>query len=370
MENIFKIFLRYIVLPSCLSITTINAQILQDTVSLDLIKKGIDSTYNLQFKYAARVYTRISKMYPEHPVVILFKETITYWENYPLIPSSPVVASFEKNLRECIAVCEKNNNSSYEAEFLLANLCARGLLLAFYADNNLKNELIPLAASTYKYIRKSFNYTSFYSDFFLFTGIYNYYREVYPRVHPAYKPFSLLFPKGDRMRGIKDLQKAGLGSILLKAEASADLSYIYMTYENNYQQGSFFSRNLHELYPANPEFLAEYTRNLLLMKKYNEAENLLSSYTDENNSFYNAQLWIFKGIIQEKKYYNYELARKYYDAGIRGISIFGAYGNEYAAYAYFGLSRLSGIKGDKDNRKIYRKQAIKLADSKTIDFDE
>ena len=48
---------------------------------------------------------------------------------------------------------------------------------------------------------------------------------------------------------------------------------------------------------------------------------------------------------------------------------FGAYGNEYIAYAYFGLSRIFGINGDKENQKAYRKRAMKLADLKKIDFD-
>ncbi len=370
-EYVIKIILRYIVFPTCISIATINAQILQDSVSLDLIKKGIDSTYNLQFSYAGEVYNRISKMYPEHPIVIIFKEIVRYWENYPLLPNSTALALFEKNLRKCIRLCEKNNNSDYDAEYLMANLCARGLLLSFYTDNDLKNEVIPLATSTYKYIMRSFNYTSIYPDFFLFTGLYNYYREIYPKIHPFYKPFSILFPKGDRIRGIKDLQKASRSSILLKAESFSDLSYIYMTYENNYQRGAYFSKNLHDLYPVNPEFKAEYIKNLLLMKRYDEAENLFASYgATENNSFYHAQLSIFNGIILEKKYHNYELAQEYYDKGIRDIAAFGTFGNEYAAYAYFGLSRIAGAKGDIENSKTYHKQATRLADSKNIDFDE
>jgi hypothetical protein len=348
----------------------INAQILHDTASLNLIRKGIDSIYNMQFNYSEEVYRKISRLYPDHPVVIMFKGVMTYWENYPLLPAISAKNSFKEEMLRCIGLCEKNNNPLYEPEYLLANLSARGLLLTFYTDNDLKNEVFPLAKSTYHYIRQSFYYTSVYSDFFFFTGLYNYYREVYPRVHPVYKPLAFLFPNGNRAKGLQEIQTAALSSILLKAESFSYLSYIYISYENDYQKALYFSKYLHDLYPENPEYLADYIINLLLIKNYGEAENLvISSDKNEKNIFYQAQLSIFNGIIQEKKYHDNKLAQQYYNTGIRDIAVFGEFGNEFAAYAYFGLSRLSGASGDKESKKNYRKQALKLADSKKIDFD-
>jgi hypothetical protein len=116
--------------------------------------------------------------------------------------------------------------------------------------------------------------------------------------------------------------------------------------------------------------MTEYIKNLLLVQNYDEAERLImSTGPNDNNGYYQAQILILKGLIQEKKYHNNKLAEQYYNNGIRQISKSGAYGNEFAAYAYFGLSRISGAEGDKERRKNYRKQATKLADSKKIDFD-
>ena len=370
MGKVFRIFATYFTLSLCIGLAAINAQILQDTASLNLVKKGIDSVYNIHFAYAHEALRKISQLYPEHPVVILFKGTITYWENYPLLSNSAAASSFEKDMRHCIALCEKNKNSSYVAEFLLANLCARGLLLTFYADNDQNNEVFPLAASTYPFIKRSFDFTSVYSDFFFFTGLYNYYREVYPKVHPVFRPLIIFFRKGNRVEGLEELQIAAQKSILLKAESFSDLSYINISYENNYKQASYFSKHLHNLYPDNPEYLGEYVKNLLLVKKYDEADSLvISSGTNQEKSFFQAQMSIFKGIIQEKKYHNNKLAQQYYNVGVRDMTSFGSYGNEYIAYAYFGLSRIFGINGDKENQKAYRKRAMKLAYLKKINFD-
>ena len=256
------------------------------------------------------------------------------------------------------------------AEFLLANLCARGLLLTFYTDNDQNNDVFPLAASTYPFLKRSFNFTSVYSDFFFFTGLYNYYREVYPKVHHVFKPLIIFFRKGNRVKGLEELQIAAKKSILLKAESFSDLSYINISYENNYLKASYFSKHLHDLYPDNPEYLAEYVKNLLLVKKYDEADSLLrSSGTNQVISYFQAQMAIFKGIIEEKKYHDYKFAQQYYNVGVRNMTSFGEYGNEYIAYAYFGLSRIFGINGDKENQKAYHKRAMKLSDFKKINFD-
>ncbi len=369
MGNIFRIIARFAVISVMLT-TSAKGQIFKDTASLNMIKRGVDSIYNMQFKYADMVYNKISQKYPDHPLVTLYKGIEMYWQNYPLLPRSSIYPAFEATMRKCITKSEKNSSSSNEAEYLLANLCARGLLISFYANNELHNEVFPLATSTYQYIRKSFDFTSYTPDYFFFTGIYNYYREVYPKMHPIYTPLVIFFRKGSRTGGLEELQKAATNSILLKPESYSDLSYIFVSYENDYKKALSFSKHAYDLCPDNPEYLSEYIKNLLLIKKYDDAENLItSSDTLQGNPYFKAQLSILKGIIQEKKYLNNELAEQLYFTGIDDISEFDAYGHEFEAYAYFGLSRICGAKGQKENKKNFRKEGMKLADLKTITFD-
>lgn len=346
------------------------SQILKDSSSLNLIKKGIDYIYNFQFKEADEVYTKISKRYPGHPVLYLLKGMLTYWENFPLLPTSQAHILFEENLRNCITLCEKKHFADDDAEFLLANLCARGMLLLFYLDNNLSLQVFPLATSTYRYIRRSYDYTSSSYDFYFFTGLYDYTRQAYPEAYPVYKPLAILFPSGDKVKGIKELQQAAENSIILRAESLSFLSELFVKFESNYQQATYYNKTLYELYPSNLQYKEEYIKNLLLIKQYDEAEKLiLSCDTTKSNSYFLAQLSIFNGIIKEKKYYDYEKAQKFYVKGAKDITVYGSYGNEFAAYAYFGLSRISDANGDKNNKKIYRKMANELAELKKINFD-
>jgi tetratricopeptide (TPR) repeat protein len=348
----------------------LNGQFLKDSTSVNLIRKGIKHVYNFDFNNADKISVELVKLYPAHPATFLFKGMLSYWKNYPLIPTSPGRAVFEADLRKCIELCEENKDKAVESEILLVNLCARGLLLLFYTDNDLSFEVFPIAASTYQCIRRSFNFTTQYSDFYFFTGVYNYYREAYPEAHPVYRTLAFLFPRGSKEKGLADILNAAKNSIFMKAESFLFLTQIYLSYENNFHQATLYSKSLHTIFPDNPDYLSSYIKNLLLIKQYDEAEKeIISSVGYLKNNFFQAQVTIFNGILQEKKYHDYSQAKQLYNKGIKDIAVFRSYGDDYAAYAYFGLSRISAINGDMDGKKIYLKLALKLTDFKNIDFN-
>jgi hypothetical protein len=371
MTGRFRKILKCIGLSLFISSVPVSAQLLKDSTALKLVKEDIDYIYNQQLNEAREVYPKIVSLYPNHPIVFLLKGIMTYWENYPMLHTNPSHVSFEEDMNQCIKLSETRQNSDHEAEYLLADLCARGMLLTFYSDNDLIMEVTPLTISSYKYLKRAFNFSTVCTDLYYFTGVYKYFREAYPKIYPVYKSLALLFPPGNMDAGVKELQKAALNSVVLRAESYSMLTWIYLGFENKYTESLYYCKTLSEKYPGNELFLITYIRNLLLMKNYSEAEKLFSSSTStEGNKFYQAQLIILKGILQEKKYLDNKLAQQYYNTGINEISLFGKYGNEYAAYAYFGLSRLSDGNDEKHTRKIYRREAIKLADFKKINFDK
>ena len=249
-----------------LSTSSIYAQILQDSATLRLVKKDIDYIYNLQFEEARETYAKIIAAYPEHPIVFLIRGMMTYWENYPLMNKTSAQTSFEGDMRQCIKLSEEKTDPVYEAEYLMANLCARGFLLLFYSDNDLVMEVIPLATSTYKYMMRSFDFTSVCSDLYYFTGVYNYYREAYPNIYPVYKSLVFPFPKGDMITGLRELQISATQSVALRAESYVVLSWILLNFEKRYTEALYYSKTLHELYPENPLYVAIYLKNLLLYK--------------------------------------------------------------------------------------------------------
>jgi hypothetical protein len=312
----------------------------------------------------------ISKKYPDHPVVFLLKGMIIYWENYPLMASSGASRDFEDQMRICIDKCD-NFNDDNEAEFLLTNLCARGSLLAYYVGNDLQTKVFSLARTSYRYLRRSFDFSGIFSDFYFFTGLYNYYREAYPEAHPVYKPLFAVFPRGDMGKGLYQLRTAFKEAIFLKAETSTFLSSIYKYYENNFRDASYFSRTIYKDYPLNFVYRINFIEDLLLARKYEEAEKLIDNPVSKtNNGYYNAQLAILRGILYEKKYGDMIKAEEEYTAGIEEISEYSNYGEQHTAYAYFGLSRISALNNDGHNQKLYRRKALNMTGFGHISFDD
>ncbi len=364
----FLIIILIVLLPT--GVSQLEAQVLKDTSTLNLIKKTVDQIYDTRFREAGETCNIISKEYPDHPVVFLLRGMIIYWENYPLMSESGASRGFEDQMRLCIDKCE-NYNSENEAEFLLTTLCARGSLLAFYAGNDLQSKVFSLARTSYRYLRRSFEFSGTFPDFYFFTGLYNYYREAYPDAHPVYKPLFTVFPRGDMVKGLEQLRIAFKEAIFLKAETSTFLSSIYKYYESNFGDASYFSRTIYKEHPHNFVYKLNCIEDLLLARKYEEAEKLID-YPDSktNNGYYNAQLTILRGILYEKKYLDMIKAEEEYSAGIKSISEYGNYGEQHAAYAYFGLSRISAFNNDWHNQRAYRRKALNMTGFGHISFDD
>lgn len=335
------------------------AQILQDSSAMDLVKKGIGHIYNFQFTDAEKIFKTINTKYPGQPVTYIYKAMSIYYENYPLVPGSPKSKIFEAQLWTSIRVCEEDKAWEDDPEKLLIDLCARGMLMLFYTENEMNREVISMTPATYRGIMKSFQFNSVYPDFNCFTGIYNYYREAYPEHHPVYKAIAFLFPAGDKGKGLKELQYAAKNSIVLKAEAVSILSWICIHYENDFLNAFNYSKSIYDSFPSNLYFKAEYIKNLFLLKRYNEAEQVITISPDENNIYFRGQLSIFKGLIQEKKYRNYDLAEKFYKEGIDNLTSFNARGKEFADYGYKGLQRIKNLK---DGRRAEKKKNEKSSD--------
>ncbi|HOO98620.1 MAG TPA: hypothetical protein PLV06_02110 [Bacteroidales bacterium] len=358
------VFMLFVPLPSV-------AQILSDTFAIRIITEGMHSIYDFRFSEAREASDRLAVLYPGHPVLDLFDGMRIYWENFPLLPSSGATMQFEDLMRRCMDKSENETAPSpaYEPEYLLTRLCARGLLLLFYADNDMSGNVIPLAASTYRPLMLSFGYTSRCTDFYYFTGVYNYYRDAYPQVYPVYKAVAFMFPPGDMQLGLRQLEECGQTSIALRAEAYFILSWIRLNFEKDSEAALPLLLHLVNNYPDNPLYRICYIKNLLLLKRFSEAEAVLEQNSADNNLFYNSVVPVFHGIIQEKKYLNYELALSHYRTGVSALFPFGAYGNEYAAYGYFGLSRLAALSGNNHERRINRRKAQSIAEFRDITFD-
>jgi len=347
-------------------------QILENSDAFDKIRSGVINIYNCEFDKANEVSEYLEKRFPENAISYLFKGMVLYWEAFPVIPGTASSRLFEEYLRKGMELAEarlKENGS--DAENLLSGLGSAGLLLLYYADNGESGKVITLAPKTYQWVMKSFDFTDTYKDFYFITGLYNYYREAYTEAHPIYKPVLVFFPHGNKKLGLKQLKIASDSAIFLMAESINFLSGIYQSFEKDPVQAVVYSKKLKEKFEQNLFFKTGYARDLLIIKKYGEAESLLKSISySDLNKYFQSQVDLLMGIIQEKKYKNRKFAEELYWNGIRKAKFYGQFGADYASYGYFGLSRIYVESGKFKAAKQYRRQAKELSTFDHINFDQ
>jgi tetratricopeptide (TPR) repeat protein len=85
-------------------------------------------------------------------------------------------------------------------------------------------------------------------------GIYNYFAEYVPARYPFLKPLLIIFPKGDKVKGLAQIKEAAQNSKIASYEAHYILAYLNMNYEKNYTEGEIYASYLANLFPENPVF--------------------------------------------------------------------------------------------------------------------
>lgn len=84
-------------------------------------------------------------------------------------------------------------------------------------------------------------------------GIYNYFAEYIPERYTFLKPLMLIFPKGDKVKGIEQIKEAET-SKLAAYESKYIMAFFNMQYERNFIESEKYSKELNTLFPSNPVF--------------------------------------------------------------------------------------------------------------------
>jgi len=85
-------------------------------------------------------------------------------------------------------------------------------------------------------------------------GLFDYLADVVPKQHPFLKTFALFFPRGDRARGLAELQHAAEEGRFVQTEAYYALYQIHFQFEKDYGKATADVSWLRQHHPENPVF--------------------------------------------------------------------------------------------------------------------
>ena len=84
-------------------------------------------------------------------------------------------------------------------------------------------------------------------------GMYRYYADVAP-AFLRFLRYLLLLPGGDRVDGLRQLERAASRGLLVRGEAQYQIQVLYLWYENKWREALVIVRGLQDRYPRNPLF--------------------------------------------------------------------------------------------------------------------
>ena len=235
-----------------------------------LVAQSVDYIYNFEFSQADDALLQLAKQYPGHPVVSLLRAVNTYWRWFPARTDAQLEAAIRQQLAESSKASgawlkKLKDSDSARPEAMYAYFSSEALLAKLDNLAHAKLASVGHAKNAYPYIRQCADHQSEYPDFKLVAGLYNYYREEYPQIHPFYKTLVWFMRSGNKEEGIRQLKAAARESLFSKAEAGFYLAHVLADYE----------KRPAEALPTLQALLKEYPDNLYLRAKM--ADVLLSA---------------------------------------------------------------------------------------------
>lgn len=347
----------------CCTYTVSQAQLLQDAATQQLLHQALDKIYNFEFTEAAPLIKKIRDQYPQHPVYPLLVALRLSWEGMPLRKDKPTYGEYIRHLQLTLtranALLDKNGK---DPEAIFFALSAHSYLALQASEEGQSMEALSEARRAYGYLRAGMKLTSTYVDFYLSTGLYNYYVKQYPETHPAIKPLMLFFADGDKKLGLQQLETGANKGVFTKTEALYYLMHISVKHEMQFAKGLVCSSRLNRQYPNNLLFLMRHTEMLVLNGRYDEAKPFLGKISVQTDPIYQATAAVLQGLMEEKGAHNYEKAQSYYLKAIKLKAFERRYTQDYYGMAYAGLARLAAREGNKVQAKAYYKKALELAE--------
>jgi tetratricopeptide (TPR) repeat protein len=311
----------------------------------------------VRFPQAAR---ELKILIPDHPANDLLKSLSIYWAKYPLDLEGDEILKLKTLLKSTIEKCHEildEDEDDFEVKYV--DMIAHAMLALSYNRDHQFFRSASEAKKAYNYFREGFELMNDYNEFYFSSGLYSYYREKYPQIYPIYKTIIWVFKSGDMKEGLRLLRLAVDKTVFARVEAAFYSGHILLRYEMKPEEALPYAQLLGVEYPNNLFFRANYIENLLFLKRYDEAEELLKDFPETDHAYYQVAKSVFKGIIDEQKF-EYESAETLYNRALeyskRGVN---EEIDNMKNLANCGLARLSLLVDDEEKAKDYYKSALK-----------
>lgn len=242
--------------PSALSAAvTPEVSILADPAFQEEAKKGLDALYDMDFAVADAVFTRLAERYPDHPVSPFLRGLLPWWAMQLEPDDTSQDAAFLADMDEVIERCDrriKSRPGDIDAMFFKsAALAFRGRL---NSDRRRYLKAARDGSQALHLLRDVIARDPGNDDLYFGIGLFDYLADVVPKRYKILRPFTFFFPKGNRERGLAELDRAMTKGRFVPTETAYSLLQIQYLFEQNYMAAFHLVQWLRQRYPDNSLF--------------------------------------------------------------------------------------------------------------------
>ncbi len=229
--------------------------ILADPWFQDQARTGLRYLYDMDFGAADSVFAEITARYPDHPVGPYLQALLPWWA-IQIEPDDPsqddvVFDAMEDVLDACDRRLKKNPG---DLDALFFESGAHALRGRLHADRRNWFRAARDGQQALKALQEVRKRDPDNDDLYFGIGLFDYLADEVPRQHRILRPFARLFPKGDKDRGITELERAMRNGQFVSAEAAYALLQIHYIFEKDYQASLRYTLWLRARYPENSIF--------------------------------------------------------------------------------------------------------------------
>ncbi len=339
--------------------------------------EAINQMYNYKFYDADKEFRWLRVRYPNHPMPTFLMGLAEWWK---IVPNTDVTDYDDRCLMymdSTITLAEKlydtSDNKLEPAFFLAAAYAFKGRL---YSERKKWTKATFAGKSALKYFEKCKGNADFSPELLFGDGMYNYYAQWIPENYPLLKPILVFFPKGNKVNGIKELEKTANSAFYTRVEARYFLVQIY-SMENQYDKAYQMSKYMNEQYPDNPFFERYYARSAFVTGRLNEAERIsknMLTKIERSQSGYEAvsgrTAAYILAYINQVFYKNTPEAKKYYQQSIDFAKQTNSTNAGYYWSSVLGLAKIATEEKNYDLAQTYFKEVMDKAERKSSQYKE
>ncbi len=251
--------------------------ILNDPLVEYQARRGLSLLYNFEFERADVLFSQIDQRFPEHPIGPFLKALNTWWQILIDLSDESHDEAFFQEMETVIARSDrmlKRDRKNFDAMFFKsAALGFRGRLRSNRGEWY-RAARDGVRAMDYVFAVADANPDN--ADYMFGRGLYDYYAAVIPERYSYTRPVMVFFPKGDRERGLRILERTAEHGRFIQTEAAYFLLQIYYVFENDRAKSLHYSTWLREQHPQNSFFHTFHGRALARWGEWTEAEQVFA----------------------------------------------------------------------------------------------